>query len=580
MRKLAFAAMTAAVSLLGVAGSAWADSDQAGQRKYVVVYQEGASPAEARAAIERHGGRIVDENTGIGVATVEAPDTGFEDAAASEPALEGAAANDPIGTVPAERRKADRQLERAQGVRDAQRTGRLGRRGYGRGGHGPGGNHPGHPTITPDPLSSLQWDMDMMDATPDGSYAIQQGSHDVRVGIIDTGIDGSHPDIAPNFDRDLSRNFTVDDPAVDGPCESDPDGSCEDPADVDEDGHGTHVAGTIGSPLNGLGIGGVAPGVDLVNLRAGQDSGYFFLGPVLDALTYAGDHGIDVVNMSFYIDPWLYNCAANPADSPAEQREQRLVLSATQRAIDYARERGVTTIAAEGNGHTDLGKPVSDDTSPDYPDQETSPHPRTIDNGCKSMPTEADGVIGVTSVGPSGRKAYYSDYGVEQADVSAPGGDYRDFPGTDQNASPTNLILAPYPESVGRANGDIAADGTPTTDFVVQDCSGGSCSYYQYLQGTSMASPHAVGVAALIVAKYGRRDWQNGGVRADPDLVEQVLKRTATDTPCPSTNPFVYEGLPADFTATCEGGPSFNGFYGEGVVNALAAVGGRGRWHH
>ena len=68
--------------------------------------------------------------------------------------------------------------------------------------------------------------------------------------------------------------------------------------------------------INGLGIAGVAPSVDIVNLRAGQDSGYFFLQPTVDALTYAGDHGIDVVNMSFYIDPWLYNCAANPADSP------------------------------------------------------------------------------------------------------------------------------------------------------------------------------------------------------------------------------------------------------------------------
>src|SRR4051812_809023 len=513
MRKLAFAAFAAALSMLGVAGSAWADTDQAGQRKYVVVYEKGASPADARAAIERHGGRIVEENTDIGVATVEASDAGFEEAAAAEPALEGAAANDPIGTVPSERRKGERQLERAQGERDAQRFGRQSR---GRG-HGWGhGHHGGSHGVTPDPLSSLQWDMDMMDATADGSYAVQQGSHDVRVGIIDTGIDGSHPDIAPNFDSALSRNFTVDDPVVDGPCESDPDGSCEDPADVDEDGHGTHVAGTIGAPLNGLGIAGVAPGVDLVNLRAGQDSGYFFLGLVLDALTYAGDNGIDVVNMSFYIDPWLYNCASNPADSPEQQREQRLILSATQRAIDYARDRGVTTVAAEGNGHTDLGKPVSDDTSPDYPDQETSPHPRTIDNGCESMPTEADGVIGVTSVGPSGRKAYYSDYGVEQADVSAPGGDYWDYPGTDQNGTTPNLILAPYPESIGRANGDIDAAGEPTNDFVLKDATAGPCSYYQYLQGTSMAAPHAVGVAALIIARYGRRDWQYGSVRADP----------------------------------------------------------------
>ena len=110
-----------------------------------------------------------------------------------------------------------------------------------------------------EPLADKQWDMRMMGATPDGSYGVQQGSHAVRVGIIDTGIDGSHPDVAPNFDAALSRNFTVDDPTIDGPCADEPDQSCEDPANVDEDGHGTHVASTIGSPLNGQGIGGVAP---------------------------------------------------------------------------------------------------------------------------------------------------------------------------------------------------------------------------------------------------------------------------------------------------------------------------------
>ena len=97
------------------------------------------------------------------------------------------------------------------------------------------------------------------------------------------------------------------------------------------------MAGTIASPLNGIGIGGVAPGVDLVNLRAGQDSGYFFLQPTVDALTYAAENGIDVVNMSYYIDPWLYNCTNNPADSPAEQAEQQAIITGAQRALDYAR---------------------------------------------------------------------------------------------------------------------------------------------------------------------------------------------------------------------------------------------------
>ena len=82
---------------------------------------------------------------------------------------------------------------------------------------------------------------------------------------------------------------------------------------------------------------GVAPGVELVNIRAGQDSGYFFLKPSVDALTYAADIGVDVVNMSYYIDPWLYNCADNPADSPAEQLEQRTIIEATERALAYAR---------------------------------------------------------------------------------------------------------------------------------------------------------------------------------------------------------------------------------------------------
>ncbi len=58
---------------------------------------------------------------------------------------------------------------------------------------------------------------------------------------------------------------------------------CDDPADVDENGHGTYVAGTIGAALNGLGIAGIAPNVTLVNLRAGQDFGYFFLQSTVDA---------------------------------------------------------------------------------------------------------------------------------------------------------------------------------------------------------------------------------------------------------------------------------------------------------
>jgi subtilisin family serine protease len=394
----------------------------------------------------------------------------------------------------------------------------------------------------------------------------------VRVGILDTGVDGSHPDIAPNFNRGLSRNFTTDDPIIDGPCAEDPDGSCNDPADVDEDGHGTHVAGTVASPINGVGIAGVAPDAEIVNIRAGQDSGFFFLKPSVDALTYAAHNGIDVVNMSYYIDPWLYNCSNNPADTAEEQLEQRTIIASTERALDYARRHGVTLVSALGNENTDLGHPTVDPTSPDYPPD--TERVRQVDNSCLSMPTEAPGVLGISSIGPTERKAYYSNWGVEQTDLSAFGGDRREFFGTDRYNAPENRILAPYPKNVAEANGDLDANGKPTNPLVVQSCSKGECAYYQWLQGTSMASPHAVGVAAVVVGANGHRDRTYGGLQMRPRRVERVLKSTAREHACPEPRTFTYPDpdLDASYTAVCEGTSEFNGFYGYGIVDALGAA--------
>jgi hypothetical protein len=89
-----------------------------------------------------------------------------------------------------------------------------------------------------------------------------------------------------------------------------------------------------------------------------------------------------------------------------------------------------------------------------------------------------------------------------------------------------------------------------------------------------MATPHAVGVAALIVSQYGRKDRSQGGLTLPADRVQSILQKTATDTPCPSPRLYEYQSddLGPEFNAYCEGGPRRNGFFGDGVVDALAAV--------
>lgn len=554
--RLFVAFLVAALVAVGVPLPSDATTRQAAvEDSYVVLYDAEASLEAARGAVRQAGGIIVDEEPAVGVATVRASNPRFAVDVARHPAVVGSADDVSIGQVPAtDVEKRDEVEELGAGrLTDASARRRTALR-------------PGD-----EPLAGRQWDMRMMHATPRESYRVQPGSPDVTVGVIDTGVDGSHPDIAPNFNSRLSRNFTTDIPQVDGPCVDEPDRSCSDPADVDEAGHGTHVAGTIAAARNGLGIAGVAPEVTLVNLRAGQDSGFFFLQETVDALVYAADHGIDVANMSFYVDPWLFNCRDHPADSPRQRREQRIIIAATQRALDYAHDNGVTLIAALGNEDTDVGQPRVDATSPDFPPGQA--RRRQIDNSCLTMPSEGKHVVGVTAVGPSTRKAYYSNYGVERADVAAPGGDLLDFPGSSRLGSPGNLILSGYPETVLREEGLLRKDGRPIKEaagFVLRNCRGKRCGYYVYLQGTSMASPHAAGVAALVVSRYGEPD--GGRLGLAPDLTRQALLASSTDTPCPTPRRLDYPELGRRYTARCEGTRRRNGFYGDGILHAYRAV--------
>ena len=515
--------------------------------EYTVVAEDGVSAADAIAAITAAGGKVVSSNTAVGTYRVSSAASDFKAQAAKSDALIGASARKPIGRSP----KTSPAVE--QPVTEALR------------GRGPSG------ATTPDPLDDKLWGLKMVKA--DKARAVEKGERGVTVGVLDTGLDASNPDLAANFSTRLSRNFAPDMVDVDGPCEVE---GCLDPVGTDDGGHGTHVAGTIAAAANGSGLSGVAPNVTLVELKGGQDSGYFFLEPVVNSLTYAADAGLDVVNMSFYVDPWLYNCTANPADSPEAQAEQQAIITSMKRALRYAHNRGVTLVGALGNQHDNLNDPQEDTTSPDYGGE---PYDRPIDNRtCFSLPAEGPHVIGVSSVGPSKSKAVYSNYGTEQVGVAAPGGFTRDFYGTPQYNSAANNILSTYPVKVLQESGAVDPAGNPVSPTVFKDCTAdGRCGYYTYLAGTSMAAPHAAGVAALIISKYGHRDWWRGGLTMNPNLVEAQLYRTAEDTACPEPRlrSYANEGYAPEFDAYCAGPKSFNGFYGHGIVDAYKAVGGR-----
>ncbi|WP_285753419.1 S8 family serine peptidase [Lentzea sp. NBRC 105346] len=453
---------------------------------YVVLYREGASSANAASAVSQAGGTLVARYDQIGVVIARSSRDGFASSLRQNSAVEGVASTAGLGT----RVAADQDTGTAEVAQAA----------WG------------------DTLSGLQWDMKQINVPQ--AHAVNAGSRTVVVGDLDTGLDFTHPDIAPNYDASKSAD-----------CSS----GAATPlaAGNDQNGHGTHTAGTIAAAANGTGIVGVAPNVKIAGVKTSNDDGFFFPEMVICAYMWVAAKGINVTNNSYFADPWLFNCK-NDAD-------QRAIWKAERRAIRYAQSKGTVVVASEGNESTDLSHPRVDVISPDFPPG--SEQEREITNACSVVPVEVPGVVGVTATGNKRFKSYYSSYGISTADVAAPGGDRR-LQLTAE--APNGRVLSTWPSYLGCA--------IQVTDNGAKFC---------YLQGTSMAGPHAAGVAALILSARG----------GTAGSVASQLQTATNPLACPS-DMSIYAPFPQNSgePQECTGGPAHNSFYGSGEIDALKAV--------
>jgi subtilisin family serine protease len=287
---------------------------------------------------------------------------------------------------------------------------------------------------------------------------------------------------------------------------------------ADDIGHGTQVAGIVAAADDGVGIVGVAPNVQLLIVKVAGAGRPITSQAAACAFEYIAGQHVDVANASFAVDKGPTG-AADPLDffcrSDASDRD---AIKLVEGAVNDAIRSGTTVVASAGNSGIDMAHPA-------------------VGEDCLRMPVSLPGVVGVSGDGRDGLLTSSippgpSNFGLGIIDLVAPGGDVNQggLPGP---AGPGGVILT------------TVVGPTP----------------YRYVAGTSFAAAHVSGVAALVVSRFGDlRSSSNG--KLSPGFVRALLERTAEPMACPVDD------------TRCEGSESFNGFFGHGEVDALAALSG------
>lgn len=315
-------------------------------------------------------------------------------------------------------------------------------------------NHDGPATNT-----ELQWDKRVQDVenltdNPANGRTVHDtaSGEGTRIAVVDTGIYDDHPDLSGVVNEDLSENFTTDQ------YDWRPNGAGD---------HGTHVGGTIAATNDNDGpaggVLGTAPDAELVSLRvfSGVDG---VTGDVIAALVAAANRGCDAANISLGYPPL-------PADTPGLDA----IKAAYESAAEYARSQGMLIVNSAGNDAQDM-------------DEEN----------IVSLPTEAEGIFGVSATGPIGFGWGDKHDDNEEKWLS---GDRLEEP-TTQPAFYTNYGSAVDVSAAG-GNADLEGPDTFYRDLVFStiyttDDAGETVASYGWKAGTSMAAPQVSGAVALV----------------------------------------------------------------------------------